>query len=276
MIIDAHHHLWRFNSDDYGWMDASMSVLKRDHLPEELESQLAEPGVSGTVVVQARQTIEETRWLLSLAAEASFIRGVVGWVDLQSPALEEQLGEFIDDPHFSGVRHVIQDEPDVGFMLRPAFLKGMEKLGEFDLAYDLLIFPEHLENAAKLVSMFPRQRFVLDHIAKPDIRSGELDPWRDGLEKLARQPNVFCKVSGMVTEADLVKWEYRDFIPCLDFVYKVFGTERLMIGSDWPVCRLAGEYREVMEIPKRYFEELDPAKKDRIFRENAADFYKLT
>ena len=275
MIIDAHHHLWKYNREDYGWMDDSMGILKGDHLPEDIGGQLPGTGVIGTVVVQARQILEETRWLLSLAAEHSFIKGVVGWLDLQSPMLEEQLEDFTEDPGLVGVRHVIQDEPDEGFMLRPAFLKGIEKLGKYDLSYDLLILSRHIENAARLAGMFPGQRFVLDHMAKPFIKAGTLDPWRGDLEALAGLPNVWCKVSGMVTEADLKRWEYADFIPYLDIVYEAFGTDRLMLGSDWPVCRLAGEYREIMEIPIRYFEKLDPGSRDKIYHKNAIEYYRL-
>ncbi len=274
-MIDAHHHLWRFNSADYGWMDDSMQVLKRDYLPQELESEIAGAGVSGTVVVQARQILDETRWLLDLADAHPFIRGVVGWVDLQSPDLDEQLEEFSNCPKFVGVRHVIHDEPDDGFMLRPAFLKGIEKLGSHDLTYDLLLFPKHLERAIELVSMFPEQWFVLDHISKPFIKSGILQPWKDDIGALAAQPNVWCKISGMVTEADHAGWKYQDLVPYMDVVVEVFGTDRIMLGSDWPVCRLSGEYLEVMGISLDYFTHFRPEDKEKIYHQNAVDFYKL-
>lgn len=275
MIIDAHHHLWKFNRRDYGWMDDSMEILKRDYLPGDLEGQLAGADVTGTVVVQARQLIEETSWLLKLAEENAFIMGVVGWVDLRSGELEQQLEKFGTHPKLVGVRHVIHDEPDDDFMLQKDFLRGIEKLQKYDLTYDLLLFPKHLERAVKLAGMFPDQRFILDHISKPLIKDGILDPWQDDLAGLAALPNVWCKISGMVTEADPDNWKYENFIPYLDVVVKAFGTDRLMIGSDWPVCRLAGEYCEVMNIPVDYFKYFTSSEKESIFKQNVVDCYKL-
>ncbi len=276
MIIDAHHHLWEFNTDDYGWMDDSMSILRQDYLPVDLEKQLTGSNVAGTVVVQARQKLEETRWLLEMAGETPFIKGVVGWVDLRSEQLTDQLDEFTRDPKLLGVRHVIHDEQDDDFILRTAFVKGVEKLEEYNLTYDLLIYPKHILRAVELVSMFPGQKFVLDHISKPFIRVGILDPWQEDIAALAAQPNVWCKISGMVTEADMVNWNYEDFVPYLDVVTEAFGTDRIMLGSDWPVCRLAGEYQEIMDIPVRYFGDLDPVGKEKVFRKNCIDFYELT
>jgi len=275
MIIDSHHHLWYYNAEDYGWMDESMEVLKRDYLPMELENILAESGVSGTVVVQARQSIEETRWLLELADHNPFIKGVVGWFDLQSESLKTQLDQYAGHPKLVGVRHVIHDEPDDDFMLRPAFLKGIEMLQEFDLVYDLLLFPKHLGRAFKLVKMFPYQRFVLDHLSKPFIKSGFLQPWKDDVETLASQPNVWCKLSGMVTEADHNRWRYEEFVPYLNTVLQSFGTDRIMLGSDWPVCTLAGDYKEVLEIPLRFIKNLRENDKKSICRLNAIKCYQL-
>lgn len=275
MIIDTHHHLWNFNAYQYGWMDGSMSVLKRDYLPGDLEKELSNTPVTGTVVVQARQIIEETRWLLELADKHSFIMGVVGWVDLCSPDLREQLEEFAGHSKLVGVRHVIHDEPDDDFMLRNDFLKGIEMLRDFNLTYDLLLFPRHLQRAIKLAGMFPEQRFVLDHISKPLIKKGILQPWEDDIRSLSMQPNVWCKISGMVTEADHSGWRYEDFVPYMSVVMKEFGNERIMLGSDWPVCRLAGEYDEVMSIPLEFINELNEEAKDRIYRLNAIECYKL-
>jgi L-fuconolactonase len=276
MILDAHHHLWKFNDAEYGWMDETMSILKRDYLPADLEKQLDGPGVSGTIAVQARQTVEETRWLLEMAGQHSFIKGVVGWVDICSDQLSKQLDQLSSHPLLVGVRHVIHDEPDDDFMLRPAFIKGMEKLVQHNLTYDLLIFPRHLQRAIDLVSLFPDQRFILDHMAKPQIRSGILVPWQEEMAALADLPNVWCKVSGMVTEANIEQWKYEDFIPYLDTVAETFGPDRIMIGSDWPVCRLAGEYQQIMDIPVRYFNALDPDEKEKVFGLNCADCYELT
>ena len=273
MIFDSHHHLWKFNTRDYGWIDESMEVLRRDYIPADLESEIRKAGVSGTIVVQARQSLEETSWLLEMAGMNPLIRGVVGWVDLQSTEVGQQLDRFAAHPKFVGVRHVIHDEPDDGFMLRPAFVKGIEKLAGYNLTYDLLLFPKHLERAIELVSMFPEQKFVLDHISKPFIKSGIIQPWKDDIEALAAQPNVWCKISGMVTEADQKGWKYEDFIPYLEVVSEAFGTDRIMLGSDWPVCRLAGEYEDVMEIPRRYFQALPDEEKQKVFTANCVEFY---
>lgn len=274
-IIDSHHHLWEYRSDEYGWMDGSMQVLKRDYLPADLTPEMEGTGVFGTVAVQARQTIEETAWLLEQAENHPFIKGVVGWFDLQSADLAARLDQYALHPRLVGSRHVIQDEPEDDFMLRPAFQKGIAALQSYDLVYDLLLFPRHLPYAVQLVSRFPEQRFVLDHLSKPLIKSGRIQPWKDDLQALARMPNVWCKISGMVTEADHHQWKYEDFIPYLDIVLEAFGTERIMLGSDWPVCRLAAPYAEVMKIPLRFTEQLDRKEKERIYRLNAMACYQL-
>ena len=275
MIIDAHHHLWRYNPRDFGWMDETMAILRRDYLPTDLVPEMARASVSGTVVVQARQMLEETRWLLQLSDQYPFIRGVVGWVDLRSAELDDQLAEFASHRKLKGVRHVIHDEPDVRFMLDPSFNRGISKLSGFDLTYDLLLFPQHLPHAITLVSEFPEQKFVLDHMSKPRIREGIMEPWEKDIRELAQRPNVYCKISGMVTEADRVNWKQEDFIPYLEVVLDAFGTGRVMLGSDWPVCRLAGEYARVMEIPRRYMETLNESEKKSIYRLNAANLYQL-
>ena len=257
MIIDAHHHLWRYNSREYGWMDASMSMLKRDYLPEDLEKELKAAGVGGTVVVQARQNLEETRWLLELADRYSFILGVVGWFDLCSPYLVQQLRDFVAHPKLVGARHVIHDEPDDDFMFRSDFKTGLVYLGAYGLTYDLLLFPRHIGPAVTLVNSFPRLRFVLDHLGKPKISSGELEPWKEDITRLAQYPNVWCKLSGMVTEADMENWNYRDLLPFMETVLEVFGPRRIMLGSDWPVCKLAGEYSQVMQIVQEFIGSLD-------------------
>ncbi len=275
MIIDAHHHLWKYNTSDYGWMDDSMDVLKRDYLPVDFEEEIWKAGISGTVVVQARQKLEETSWLLDLADKNPFIMGVVGWVDLRSPDLGIQLKQFSSHSRFVGVRHVIHDESDDDFMLRPAFVKGIEALQHYNLAFDLLLFPKHIERAIELVSMFPDQKFVLNHISKPFIKSGILQPWKDDIRSLAAQPNVWCKISGMVTEADRRSWKYKNFVPYMEVIVEAFGTDRIMLGSDWPVCRLAGEYNEVMGIPLDFFNNLNETEKENIYSQNAIDCYQL-
>lgn len=252
-----------------------MSVLMRDYLPGDLEQELRTAGVSGTVVVQARQSLEETRWLLELSDEYAFIKGVVGWMDICSPNVVNQLRVFADHPKLVGVRHVIHDEADDDFMLRSDFKTGMVYLGAYGMCYDLLLFPRHLRRAVKLVDKFPRQYFVLDHLGKPHIKAGELLTWKEDLGRLAMYPNVWCKLSGMVTEADWKNWSREDLLPYMETVLEVFGPRRVMVGSDWPVCRLAGEYGEVMRIVPEFIASLDKEDQKRILYKNAIDCYQL-
>jgi L-fuconolactonase len=275
MFIDTHHHLWRYNEKEYGWMDGSMSVLKRDYLPRELNTEMEKSGVTGTIAVQARQKIEETGWLLEMAGDHSFIKGVVGWVDLRSTDVEVQINALADHPKLVGIRHVIHDEPDDDFMLRQDFIRGIWMLRTYHLVYELLLFPRHLERAVQLVRRNPYQRFVLDHIGKPAIRSGVLAPWRDDIERLGAEPNVWCKISGMVTEADHSTWEYSDFVPYMEVVLEAFGPDRLMVGSDWPVCRLAGEYDEVMAIPLQFIQILSDSEREKLLYRNAMECYQI-
>lgn len=275
MMIDAHHHLWKYNRREYGWMDDSMSILMQDYLPEHLELELQPGNISGTVVVQARQNLEETRWLLELADMHRFIKGVVGWLDLRSPELEQQLKEFASHSKLVGVRHVIHDEADDDFMLQPDFINGISQLGAYDLSYDLLLFPRHLERAVELVEAFPEQRFILDHLGKPNIKTGNMDPWKSDITKLAEHSNVWCKLSGMVSEADMENWTHEDLFPYMQVVLDAFGPERIMLGSDWPVCRLAGEYREVMNIVPKFIASMNETDRTKIFYKNAVDCYKL-
>jgi L-fuconolactonase len=273
--IDSHHHLWNYNHREYGWMDDSMSVLKRDYLPEDLEKELQAAGFGGTVVVQARQNLEETRWLLELAGKHTFIKGVVGWLDLRSPKLDEQLEEFAAHPKLVGVRHVIHDEADDDYMLRPDFKAGIGRLEAFDLTYDLLLFPKHLERAVRLVEDFPAQHFVLDHLGKPLIKDGIVEPWESDMSRLAEHPRLWCKLSGMVTEADWEKWSYQDLLPYMETVLELFGPERILLGSDWPVCRLAGEYGRVMEVVLDFIGSLSKSEQEKIVYQNAIDCYRL-
>jgi len=275
MLIDTHHHLWHYNPGEYGWINESMSVLKRDYLPGHLEQELKKAGTTGTLVVQARQSLEETRWLLGLAGEYRFIRGVVGWLDLCSPDLDQQLKEFAAHPKLVGVRHLVQDEPEDGFMLRPDFMEGIARLEAYGLVYDLLLFPRHLDHAADLVTQFPGQRFVLDHLGKPAIRRGEMEPWRSAIKNLAGCTNVWCKLSGMVTEADHQQWQYKDLLPYMEMAVNAFGLGRVMLGSDWPVCRLAAEYTDVMAITAKFTDTFDKEDRDKICYRNAVECYQL-
>lgn len=252
MRIDSHQHFWIYNQKEYGWIDDSMAAIRRDFLPRDLKPELAANGFTGSVAVQTRQTLEETRWLLELAEENPWIAGVVGWADLQSPNIRSQLKQLARNSKLVGLRHIVQSEPDDRFLLRPDFLRGIAALEEFGLAYDILIYTKHLPVAAEFVRRFPQQRFVLDHLAKPPIKSRNLTLWSQGIRRLAESPNVFCKLSGLVTEADWRSWQPEHIIPCLDVAFESFGPDRLMVGSDWPVCLVAAQYSRVMNLVKEY------------------------
>jgi len=275
MRIDAHQHFWRYDEREYGWIDDSLAALRRDFLPADLKPELECNGFQGCVAVQARQTLEETRWLLELAEHAPFILGVVGWVDLRSPRVRFELESLGRYPELVGVRHIVQSEPDERFLLQPDFLRGIAMLEEFDLAYDILIYGRHLSVAAEFVERFPRQRFVLDHLAKPPIKSGAIDDWARGIRELAALPNLYCKVSGLVTEADWQKWNPEDLRPYLDVAFECFGASRLMIGSDWPVCTVAGSYSRVMDVAKDYIREFSAEQRDAVLGGKAASFWRL-
>jgi len=275
MKIDAHQHFWHYNDRDYVWMSEGMAKLRRDHLPEELSSLMKTAGVGGTIAVQARQTIEESAWLLQLADKHQFIRGVVGWVDLCSERAVEQLAQFAQHQKFCGVRHVVHDEPDDQFMLRENFLRGLSQLEQFGLTYDLLLFPRHLKIACDVVGRFPNQRFVLDHIAKPAVQAGMIEPWASDLKQLALFPNVFCKISGLVTEAAWNQWQAEDFEPYIDVVLDLFGAHRLMMGSDWPVCTLAASYGSVIELETSYISQLSDDEQKAVLENNPLEFYSV-
>ncbi|HEX4283839.1 MAG TPA: amidohydrolase family protein [Terracidiphilus sp.] len=272
--LDSHQHFWKYSSADYGWIDDAMLVLKRDFLPADLVSLLKKNGLDGSIAVQARQSLEETRWLLDLARENDFIRGVVGWVDLRSPQLNDRLDEFAGDTKLVGVRHVVQDEPDDQFMLQPEFRHGIAQLARYGLVYDLLLHPRHLPIAVELVREFPAQSFVLDHIAKPPIAAGTLETWSRDIRALAQFPNVACKLSGMVTEARWHAWKQDDFTPYLDVVAESFGPSRLMIGSDWPVCTLSADYETTMQIVRDRIAGLSAEDQDAILGGNCARIYR--
>lgn len=274
MRIDAHQHFWRYDPELYGWMDERMGVLKRDYLPTDLASELASFGMTASVAVQARQDDEETQWLLELAAEQPSIAAVVGWTDLRADDVDERLERLARHPRLKGVRHVLQDEPDDGFMLREDFTRGIGCLARHGLTYDILIYARHIPAAIELVDRFPNQPFVVDHIAKPRIADAELEAWAEGMRRLAERPHVACKVSGMITEARWDGWSPRDFTPYLDVVFEAFGEDRLMFGSDWPVCLLACDgYATMANIVDEYAGGLAVDAKQKLFGANAAAFY---
>src|SRR5215472_1346622 len=275
MHIDAHQHFWIYRAAEYDWIDESMVPLRRDFLPGHLRPELHQSGFHGSIAVQARHSLEETRWLLELAEADPSIMGVVGWVDLRSPDVHSQLEAFSRHSKLVGVRHIVQSEPNDRFLLEEDFLRGISLLERFDLTYDILIYPRHLPVAAEFVGKFPRQRFVLDHLAKPSIKSGEINAWADGIRQLAGFPNVFAKLSGLVTEADWLHWKAEDIIPYLDVAFDCFGPNRLMIGSDWPVCLVAAGYARVMGVVKKYLDRQSAEVREAVLGANPQRFWRL-
>jgi L-fuconolactonase len=275
MHLDSHQHFWSYSESEYDWIDERMSAIRRDFAPSELETILHRNGFAGSVAVQVRQSLEETDYLLRLADEHGFIRGVVGWVDLRSPGVRRDLERLSRHPRFRGVRHIVQAEPDDRFLLREDFLRGVELLRDFDLTYDILVYHRQLAAVVDFVARFPEHRLVLDHIGKPAIAKGELEPWATHIRKLGKHENLYCKVSGMVTEADWHGWKRSDFALYLEIVLESFGPRRLLFGSDWPVATLAASYEEVVAIVADFLEPLASSEKDAVFGGNAVDFYRL-
>jgi L-fuconolactonase len=275
MFIDAHQHFWQYNPRDYAWISDEMGVLKRDFLPADLRPLLQSIGFDGAVVVQASQTLAETEWLLQLADENDIIKGVVGWIDLRSPTVARDLEKYAANPKFKGVRHILHDEPDDQFMLLPEFQRGLRELQALGLTYDLLLRPRHIPYAIQLVRNFPDQPFVVDHIAKPLIKDHLFAPWESDFRQLASFENVTCKLSGMVTEADWARWTSDDLKPYIDIALDAFGADRLMIGSDWPVSTLCGDYASVMRVVIDYVKKLSPQDQSKILGDNCVDFYNL-
>jgi L-fuconolactonase len=274
--IDTHLHFWKYQPEDYGWITEPLEKIKCDFLPFDLLPAFQETGFTHGIAVQARQCLAENDFLLNLCQEFRYLAGAVGWVDLQHPQVTADLERYADDPHFVGVRHIVQDEPDDQFMLRPAFEAGISRLADFQLTYDILVFERQLPSAIALARKFPRQVFVLDHIAKPKIGGKELNPWKENIAALAELPNVYCKISGMVTETHWGQWAYEDFLPYFDWVTEQFGIHRLMVGSDWPVALLsAAGYPQVMDIPARYFSHLSTDEQQAIYEANPKAAYRL-
>lgn len=272
MRLDAHQHFWSYDAAQYPWIPPG-SPLHRSWLPDDLAVLQKPLGLDGSIAVQARQVVEESDWLLSLADKSANVKGVVGWVDLRSDRVEADLERLAKHPKFVGVRHVVQEEPDDDFMLGREFQRGISKLAAYGLTYDLLIYPKQLAAAIRLAENFPAQPFVLDHIAKPPIKAGTIEPWAKQIRRLAQLPNVHCKVSGMLTEADHQAWKPEQFRPYLDVVFDAFGPSRLMYGSDWPVCLFAGSYEQSFRLVDVYARGLSDHERVGLFGGNAAAFY---
>jgi len=272
--IDSHQHFWKFDPVRDSWIDETMSNIQRDFLPEDLLPILNENQFSGCVAVQASQSEEETHFLLELAANNDFIKGVVGWVDLRDENISDRLQHFTAHKKLKGFRHVVQGEAD-DFMYGEAFRRGIKALSAFDYTYDILIFERQLSAAISLVSDFPDQKFVVDHIAKPDIKSGSINSWKKGIEEIAKYDNVWCKISGMVTEADWKNWKAEDLKPYLDVIFENFSIDKILYGSDWPVLNVASDYHEVVKTLEDYISKFSIEDQNKIWFENANSFYNL-
>lgn len=275
ICIDAHQHFWYYNPIKHDWINDDMAIIQKDFLPKDLLEVYAKNGIDGCIAVQADQAEGETEFLLTLAEEYDFIKAVVGWVDLCAPNIEERLTYFSHFPKLKGFRHIVQAEPDPQFMLQQSFQHGISCLQQYNFTYDILIFPTQLEAALQLVKNFPQQKFVIDHIAKPYIKKGELTGWEKYMRDLGKCNNVWCKISGMVTEADWDKWVYTDFVPYLDVVFEAFSNDRIMFGSDWPVCLIGGNYQKVKGIIEKYMHNLSSEIQGKIWGSNTLDFYNI-
>lgn len=273
--LDSHQHFWRFDPIKYGWITEEMNLIKGDFLPEDLKPILDRHTIDGCIAVQSEESEADNAFLIELATVNPFIKGVVGWVDLQADNIEETLQFYNQYPIVKGFRHVLQGEKDRALMLTPDFKRGIDQLGKFNYTYDLLIFQDQLIYASELCSTFPEQKFVLDHIAKPSIKEHELGNWAKDIQILAKNPNVHCKVSGMVNEADWKNWKEEDFRPFLDVIFEAFGIDRLMFGSDWPVCNTAGGYDAVLKLVQNYTAKHTEQEQSLFWGLNASNFYAI-
>lgn len=275
MIIDSHQHFWVYEAEKHAWLDDNMKIIRKDFMPEDLQLVYQNNGVDGCVAVQADQTLAETDFLLALAEKNDFIKGVVGWVDLRASNIDEVLKQYSAFPKLKGFRHVVQGEADPNFMLRHDFLNGIAALEKHNFTYDILIFPHQLGAALELVRLFPKQKFVIDHIAKPYIKDGFYDGWAALMKAIGKYPNVYCKLSGMTTEADYNNWTPEQIEPYMQLVLDAFGASRILFGSDWPVCLVAGNYTKTKELVTNFIAKLSSEEQNAIMGGNAIKFYNL-
>ena len=273
--IDAHHHIWKYDPVRAAWITDEMAAIKKDFLPEDFHVELLKNNFDGSIVVQTDQSEIENEFLLSAAAGYDFIRGIVAWVDLQAKNLDDRLVFYSKFEKIKGFRHVLQSEADRALMLKPSFMNGIAQLGRFGFTYDILILADQLKFIPEFVAAFPDQKFVIDHIAKPSIRDTEIADWKNHIKEVAKYENVFCKISGMVTEADWSNWRKEDLFPYIDVVAESFGTSRIMFGSDWPVCLVAASYEQVWNVVREYFSKFSQSEQELIFGRNAIQFYNL-
>lgn len=273
-MVDAHQHFWKYHPERHAWISDEMRAIRKDFQPLDLKPLLEKNEIEGCVVVQVDQTEDETLQLLALGNQYAFIKGVVGWIDLRNESLASRLEYFSKLKKLKGFRHIVQGEKP-GFLLQPEFIRGVQLLERFGFTYDLLIYHHQLKEALTFLKHVPGTAIVVDHLAKPPIAVGEVDAWSARMKSVAQFPNVYCKVSGMVTEARWADWKYEDFLPYLDVAFNAFGTRRVMYGSDWPVCLLAASYDDQLSIVMQYIQNLSPAEKKDVLGGNAKRFYNL-
>ena len=275
MVIDSHQHFWKYEPVKHDWIDDEMSVIRRDFSPSDLTKVYQENSIDGCVAVQADQTLEETDFLIDLASNNNFIKGIVGWVDLRAENIEKVLEKYSTSKILKGFRHVVQGEPDHNFLLRPNFSRGISLLEKYNFTYDILVFPHQLGSVLEFVKKFPNQKFVIDHIAKPYIKDGYFEGWATMMTAIGKHENVSCKMSGMVTEADYNKWTPEQIHPYMNTVLEAFGSKRILFGSDWPVCLVAGNYSKIKKLTTDFISEFSQIEQNSIMGNNAIEFYNL-
>ena len=275
MVIDSHQHFWKYEPVKHDWIDDDMSVIRRDFSPSDLSKVYKESSIDGCVAVQADQTLEETDFLIDLASNNSFIKGIVGWVDLRAENIENVLEKYCTDKIVKGFRHVVQGEADHNFLLRPNFSRGISLLEKYNFTYDILVFPHQLGSVLEFVKKFPNQKFVIDHIAKPYIKDGYFDGWATMMTAIGKHENVSCKMSGMVTEADFNTWTPEQIHPYMNVALEAFGSSRILFGSDWPVCLVAGNYSKIKKLTTDFISQLSQIEQNSIMGTNAIEFYNL-
>ena len=275
MVIDSHQHFWKYKPSKHNWINDSMSLIRKDFMPQDLKKVYDKNKIDGCIAIQADQTLKETNFLLDLSKENTFIKGIVGWVDLRASNIDNTLEHYSNYKKIKGFRHVVQDEEDHNFLLRPEFLKGISYLEKYNYVYDILIFPHQLKTTLEFVKKFPNHKFIIDHIAKPYIKDGLYDEWARLMSEISKCENVFCKISGMITEADYNLWTPEQITPYMDLVLTSFGSKRILFGSDWPVCLVAGSYKKVKELVTNFISKLSENEKTNIMGKNAINLYNI-
>lgn len=275
MVIDSHQHFWNYKPSKHNWIDDSMSLIRKDFMPPDLKKVYDKNKIDGCITIQVDQTLEETNFLLDLSKKNTFIKGIVGWVDLRASNIDNTLKHYSNYKKIKGFRHIVQDEEDHNFLLRPEFLRGISYLEKYDYVYDILIFPHQLETTLEFVKKFPNHKFIIDHIAKPYIKDGLYDKWARLMSEISKCENVFCKMSGMITEADYNLWTPEQITPYMDLILTSFGSKRILFGSDWPVCLVAGSYKKVKELVTNFISKLSENEKTNIMGKNAINLYNI-